>query len=297
MTDTSAPLVHIIVLNWNSSEDTTRCIRSLEALDYSNFRIVIVDNASQDGSESILRGRFPQYPFIQTGKNLGYGGGNNYGIRHALKEGADYVWIVNPDIVVEIDSLKEMVKAMENDSLIGIAGPEVIWKFRNIDSWMEGLSSSLQSALKKRLEEHRTPTLQEVKETKIVIGCSMLVRSQVFFDVGLIRDDFFMYHEEIEFNLRAKNYGWKMVICCHVRNLHFWNPMGKVRLISYYTPRNSILIARLQRRRRLQTMRAWLNPRQNFTLMKERCFEELGWRLAGILAGFLVPLTPPPSNQ
>ena len=81
----------IIVLNWNGCSDTIECIESLKGLNYSNYENLIVDNGSTDRSEEILRKKFPELSLIQTGTNLGFAGGANTGIRHALKGGTDYI--------------------------------------------------------------------------------------------------------------------------------------------------------------------------------------------------------------
>src|SRR5438045_1671731 len=76
--------VAIIVLNWNGREDTVECVRSLLKVPGDNIRIVIVDNGSIDGSPDVFRREFPDLTVLETGRNLGYAGGNNYGIRYAL---------------------------------------------------------------------------------------------------------------------------------------------------------------------------------------------------------------------
>src|SRR5664279_2479168 len=101
----AAKLTYIILLNWNGWQDTIACVESCRKLSYPNFRILIVDNGSTDNSEAILRERLPDIELLQTGANLGFAGGNNVGIRHALAQGADYVWLLNNDTVVDAEAL------------------------------------------------------------------------------------------------------------------------------------------------------------------------------------------------
>ena len=94
----SPPAVTAVVLNWCGEVVTTECLRSLLASDYKPLKALLVDNGSPDGSFERLRALFPNLDFIQTGKNLGYAGGNNRGIEWAMRDGADYVLILNNDI-------------------------------------------------------------------------------------------------------------------------------------------------------------------------------------------------------
>src|SRR5689334_19055261 len=86
-----SPLVHVIVLNWNGLQDTIACLESCRMISYPRFELIVVDNGSTDGSETRLREQFPEVEVLQTGRNLGFTGGNNVGIRRALERGSDYV--------------------------------------------------------------------------------------------------------------------------------------------------------------------------------------------------------------
>lgn len=94
------PKVGVVVLNWNGWRDTVECLRSLHSLIYPNYQIIVVDNGSTDGSVERVRGVFPSLPLIETGKNLGYAGGNNRGIARALDMAAEYVLILNNDVKI-----------------------------------------------------------------------------------------------------------------------------------------------------------------------------------------------------
>jgi len=121
------PLVFIIVLNWNGKDDTLECLGSLQQLDYPNFETVVVDNGSTDGSEDVIRSAFPSVNFIQTGRNLGYAGGNNVGIKHALSHGADYVWLLNNDTTVDPNALTALVETAQADPKIAVVGSKIFY--------------------------------------------------------------------------------------------------------------------------------------------------------------------------
>ena len=99
----NARSVWIVVLNWNGLSDTLACVQSLQQLHYPERRIVVVDNGSTDGSIDALRGARSSTGFelIETERNLGYAGGNNVGIRHALDNGAEFILVLNNDAVVD----------------------------------------------------------------------------------------------------------------------------------------------------------------------------------------------------
>ena len=93
--DEKPPNVSIIIVNWNRREDVIECLESVRRLDYPNCRIVVVDNASTDGSQQIIKEAFPEIVLIYNETNLGFTGGNNVGIRYALQHNAEYVWLLN----------------------------------------------------------------------------------------------------------------------------------------------------------------------------------------------------------
>ncbi|HDL01181.1 MAG TPA: glycosyltransferase family 2 protein, partial [candidate division Zixibacteria bacterium] len=126
------PLVYIVLLNWNGWKDTAQCLDSLKELAYHNYCILIVDNGSTDKSVSRLKSAYPDINLIETGSNLGFSGGCNVGIRHALDSNADYVWLLNNDTKVDRHSLSRLIAAGESDSKIGAVG-SVIYHMNQID--------------------------------------------------------------------------------------------------------------------------------------------------------------------
>src|SRR3989338_5520706 len=105
--------ISIIILNWNGLKDTLACLETVFKIDYPNFDVAVVDNASSDGSASVVKERFPQAHFIQNKENLGFAEGNNVGMRVALENGADYIFILNNDTVVDKDILNAFVRAAD----------------------------------------------------------------------------------------------------------------------------------------------------------------------------------------
>jgi GT2 family glycosyltransferase len=116
------PFTVIIMLNYNGAKDTVECLESLEKTDYDNFKILIIDNASQDNSVDVFRKRFPELELIVTEKNLGYTGGINRGFREASKHNPKYMLVLNNDTIVEPGFLSALVDVMESDPEAAAAG-------------------------------------------------------------------------------------------------------------------------------------------------------------------------------
>lgn len=116
------PKVAIIVLNWNGWRDTIECLESLQRITYPNYQIIVVDNGSTDDSVERIKEKFPHLTLIEMGRNLGYAGGNNLGIKFALEWDPGYICILNNDVVVESQFLEPIIIAMESNSRIGITG-------------------------------------------------------------------------------------------------------------------------------------------------------------------------------
>jgi GT2 family glycosyltransferase len=196
--------IYIIVLNYNNAKDTIECLESLYKLDYDLFHVVVCDNSSTDDSENKIKKwqvqmRVPNFTFIQTNKNRGYAGGNNVGIRFAMKQGdMDYVWILNNDTIVMPDSLSAVVKKMESDSTLGICGSKLVY------SWDKSRVQSLGGHFNKYLGT----TSHIINEKKLncmnfVIGAAMLISNKFLQEIGLFCEDYFLYYEEIDLSMRA----------------------------------------------------------------------------------------------
>ena len=201
----ASPLVAIVVLNWNGWDDTIDCLTSLEALDYEPFRVVVVDNASTKPAPPDFEQRFPDATLLRTTENLGFGGGNNVGIRHVLEEGADLVWLLNNDTTVAPDSLSLMVSAALEDPLVGLVGA-VLYQADapdRVQVWGGG-----------RVGDRLAVVTVATAPTPLdfLCGASMLVRRVVFEDVGLLDERFFFFMEDVDFSRMAARRGWRLAV-------------------------------------------------------------------------------------
>src|SRR5712672_2084688 len=120
------PSVSCILLNWKGWRDTVACLDALARLDYENLSVIVVDNGSADESVRRIREAAPDILVLETGSNLGFAGGNNVGIRHALAQGADYIWLLNNDTKPEPAALAQLVRRAESNSRFGEIGSVLV---------------------------------------------------------------------------------------------------------------------------------------------------------------------------
>ena len=117
----------IILVNWNGTRDTNNCINSISKSSFKNYEIIVVDNGSEESElKELVDCRFP-IDLIKTGENLGYTGGNNVGIRHAIDQKADYLLLLNNDTLLASDALENMMSSAMSDQNIGILSPKIFF--------------------------------------------------------------------------------------------------------------------------------------------------------------------------
>jgi len=239
------PLVYIIIVNWNRWQDTLDCIASCQKLVYDNAHMIVIDNGSSDDSEKILRSRLPDIEVIQSGSNLGFAGGNNIGIRLALKRGAQYIWLLNNDTVVDSSALGALVEPAEQDSDVGIVGSKIFYFSTPRRLWFAGgfwKFGRVQIMIRGEGEEDNA-LYNSIVPVDFVTGCSLLIRSETIRDIGLLEEKYFLYWEDIDWNARAVKKGWKILYTPHSTLWHkvssSFHPMTDEQ--AYYYLRSKLL--------------------------------------------------------
>ena len=209
------PKVAIIVLNYNGWKDTIECLESLQRITYPNFQIIVVDNGSTDDSLERIREKFTYLTLIETGRNLGYAGGNNIGIKKALENGAKYILIVNNDTkIINPEFVTQMVDVMESDSTIGILGPKVLnfkGQIQDTILYIPTLSNCLRESFGLRFKVKKSRNYCVPQSVDAVSGVCWFIRSDIINTVGLLDEDYFMYAEEQDYCYRVKKAGWKIM--------------------------------------------------------------------------------------
>jgi len=232
---TGWPKISIVVLNWNNYEDTKECIRSLEALTYPNYDIIVVDNGSADGSTRKIQSEHPKHSYIYNGSNLGFTGGNNSGMKYAYEKGADYIFWINNDMIADPKFLEPLAEAGEKGA--GIMGPLTFCYPEKEKVYTAGEDLRFLGLGIKRYK-----TAGKAREVDF-LGGSFLVKREVLEKIGFFYEPFFLNHEETDFCFRAKKAGFKVYFEPKSR---IWHKVGKTlkkmpAQATYYYYRNKLL--------------------------------------------------------
>lgn len=201
-------LIGIVIVNWNNKDVILDCLESVEEAGHIGCTLVS-DNGSGDDSVRLIRQKYPQVKILENGRNLGYAGGNNKGIRCLLDSGAKYIFILNPDTQIEKNTIKYLFEAMEKDSSVGISGPKILDRERKI--WSAGgvLDKKRFSGGLIGLGEKNKDQYSNNSQVDYIPGTALMVRREVFEKVGLFYGDYFIYYEDTELSLRARKAGYK----------------------------------------------------------------------------------------
>ena len=227
----SNPKVSVIILNWNGLEDTIECLESLRKVDYPNYEVVVVDNASDGNDAQELTTKFGSFiKVIQNDKNYGCGEGFNIGIRYALAHSNPaYIMIMNNDIVVAPDFMSELVETAETGEQVGIVGPKIYYydyQGRNDVIWSAGGRIrwwSLKIHQQIGENDNDLPRYQKTTEMEWISGAVMLFKSQITEKAGLLNPWYFLGHEDIEFCLNARRHSYRII---YVPNSRAWHKVG-----------------------------------------------------------------------
>lgn len=241
------PKVTAVILNTNHRDDTLACLDSLSRQDYPDLHVIVLDNGSTDGSVEAIRRAHPEAELIALEQNLGYAGNNNTGIQAAAAQGADWVFVMNEDIVLAEDAVRILVAEAESDPAVGMVGP-LVYHFdqpRVIQSAGGWMSRGWQSRHFGQNEPDEGQFSQP-REVDWISGCAILVRRALIKQVGMLDARFFYYWEETEWCLRAKQAGWKVLF---VPAAKIWHKGVQVDYapspnVTYYWTRNWFLMLR-----------------------------------------------------
>lgn len=247
----ATPRVVAVVLNWNGTDDTVACVRSLRRIADPDLEIVVVDNGSLVSPEAALRDCGLDVPVVPTGVNLGYAGGNNVGIRRAQDRGAEFVWILNNDTEVDEGALAPLLEAARRHPHGGAFGsrvlrgddPSKIWVAWGTVTWRQSLIALVGE------NESDGPRFDVEREVEWIPGCSLLLRMAALDEVGNLDEEFFAYHEDVDWAARARARGWTCVYVPASRIVHHIHGSsggashyGGFR--KYLSARNTVLYAR-----------------------------------------------------
>lgn len=198
--------VCIIILNLNGKDFTENCLESIKKnTKYKNYKVVVVDNNSSDGSQKLLESKFKWVDLIQNKSNRGFSGGNNDGIKYAIKNyNPNYFYLLNNDTLVKKNWLSEAIKTAKKSKKIGLVGSkQLTFNKKNARSagWVKPFGVKYYWGNKE-------------KEVEWVAGAGFLIKREVIEEIGLL-DEIYnpAYYEETDFEKRALNAGFKIIFC------------------------------------------------------------------------------------
>ena len=210
------PLVAIVILNWKQCRLTLDCLNSISTMDYPIERLqtIVVDNNSMDDSVQTVRDMYPGVTIIENTENLGYAGGNNVGIRYALERGADYICILNNDVLVSSNLLQALITPFEQASDVAVATPLITDMTFTDRVWALGARVDCTNGLVERLHVNMlVNAMQPLPPFSVDVapGSAMLIKAECFTRVGLLDADFFLYYEEGDWCLTLKEMGYRII--------------------------------------------------------------------------------------
>jgi GT2 family glycosyltransferase len=224
MKHTELPLVYVIVLAWNHCPETVTCLASLTRLNYPNKRILLVDNGSQDGTPQVVAALFPNVEILMNEKNLGFAAGCNVGLRYALEQGADFMFLVNNDTEVSPDALDHLVASMRPD--VGMAAPKIYYAY-TLQPIIWSVGGKCHPITLEKIGDARGQIdrgqWDQIIERDYLAGCALLISRKLLETVGLFDERFFMYYEDSDLSLRARRKGFTLLL---VPSAHVWHKVA-----------------------------------------------------------------------
>ena len=246
-----------VVLNYNGGEDVLACLETLAKQTHPALDVLVIDNASTDGSREAVAARFPGVEVVPNHRNLGYCVANNQGLQRVLEGGYHAGLLLNNDVVLEPDAVAALVAALFCDPSVGVVGPEVLFEPERHLIWCAGGQLDFRQNLN-RLRGHGKPagTFGCPEAVDYVPGCALLVRREALARAGLLEEGYFAYLEDVEFCLRVRQAGFQVRYEPAARIYHRVSRASGdrySRLRKYLNARNSIHFLR-----RHGSWRAWL---------------------------------------
>jgi hypothetical protein len=198
------PKVFLVILNRNGKATIKQCLSAVFLSDYPDFETVIVDNGSTDGSLEIIKTFFQKCPLISNKKNIGQAAGFNMGIRLALEKMADYILLLDNRVILNKDTLSRMAETAEKEKNVGIFSPLFLENnFGNILS-PERKINWLKMKVEKNNRSFTKENEAQLRKTSLLDGYAMLIRKEIFREVELLDENFFLFYWDIDFCLRSR---------------------------------------------------------------------------------------------
>jgi len=223
----------IIIVNWNTRDLLARCLRSIyDTTSNLDFEVVVVDNASTDGSQEMVRQEFSDVSLIANTENLGFAKANNQAIRRNQKR---YVLLLNSDTFVRENTIEQVVAFMDAHPEAGMTGCKLLYEDGRLQPSCSTfptlftefcIATGLDKLFPKSplFGKYRMTywDFDDVRQVDVILGAFMLVRATAINEVGLMDERYFMYSEEVDWCYQFKEKGWKIYFYPDVEAVHLW---------------------------------------------------------------------------
>jgi len=246
----STTKVATIVLNWNGLRDTIECLESLRTITGVTNQVYVVDNGSDGNDADIIQSRFPEAIVIRNRRNLGFCKGNNVAIVRALRNGADYILLLNNDtVVIQPDFLRRLVETAEGNHRVGVVSPKILYWQRPV-VWCAG--GTIVPLIGPIMNEKGRPHVDEtgLRRVDYVTGCAMLLKRELIKRVGLLWEKLFLYYDDVDYCERARRAGYDSFVLLDSLIAHKKSASSGIRgstrltrIQAYFEGRNMLLFA------------------------------------------------------
>ncbi len=260
------PSVLGVVLSFNTQSDTLECLESLQLQDCPNLSLLVIDNASTDGSQQAIQARFPDIELLALDTNLGWAGGNNVGIRIGLERNVDQICLLNNDLVLQETALRLLSSAYARLGSCLLHPGIYYYSDPNSPQLDPSTTGSTTGGVIGKLPASDG---EDVWELDHAYGACLMVGTEVFRRIGLLDERFFLQLEETDFFLRAQRQGLRALCVPSARVLHKESVAFGGRTIpikTYYGIRNNLL---------LTEKNTTFGSRKFFTYLKRRLYWHL----------------------
>lgn len=205
-----SPRVTAVILAMNNYADTHECLESLQESTYRNFDAILVDNGSEDGTPEKARQDFPDVRVIENKKNLGVPAGYNVGFSEALRSGAEYILMLNNDVVMPPDFLEKLVASAEADEQTGIVMPKVLYYGSEDEVWSSGgRYRAFPPAI--LMTDNRKGIADSTRYIEYAPGCALLIHRKAFELAGLFDPGYLFLYDDWDFSERVRAHGIKIL--------------------------------------------------------------------------------------
>ncbi len=234
----------IVIVSYNGQKWLEKCLKSCQTY-APQVPVYVIDNASTDNSAVIVAG-FPEIKLFKQEINLGFAGGNNFGIKTAINDGAEAVFLLNQDTEITAGCLDLLVEYLKNNPVVGGVQPAILLPDGRVNSIGNsfhylGFAESGGNGLTMEEAKLKVLWLKNNTEPPYLSGAAVLLRTKALQQVGFFNQELFMYHEDLELSLRLRIAGWRLAVLPVARVVHYYES-ARSRCKYYYMERNRLIV-------------------------------------------------------